>query len=576
MKLLARLQHLIQGAVPQKRLRIYVGALVAQVLIYALLIYLLIPIFEGYTLSPIESIYFVVMTISTVGYGLTFPIESDFTHLLVIIIIVCGVTTVLFIIPALLGPYLEQAFRAKPPRRTKIRPDGHIIVVGFNEVTRSLIHMLSIAENDIILVEENQERAEAALRMKTDTPHVIWGTYNEEETWKNAWIEKADYVIIDEEEHTAAKIILGITAMTNARIITIVEDITKDRFLRYAGSEYILSPKNVTGKSLARYAIPGPFFETIYDENPYCTLQSAETEESGEETDKRKIFMLPVLEAFQFVGHTVGDINRNDEHPIEIVSYWKGHDFVMYPDENEVIDKSMILFVHGVEADIHATLDEKLTPGKTEAYAVIIGYGHIGRTVYKELEDIGIHATVIESREGDIPGIHGSGESEADLIAAGITHASVCIIATSDDDVNIFSTLMARTLNQKMRVLSVATEPESVEKLYRAGADYVVDLPTHGAILAANIVLSDLIHLILNLPGEEGRDIAAKHIMRKLPLTVEGIETLAGVQIIGFRGRHKYVIHPKKDQILMEGDEVIVIGTRNALKNFIRITSSGE
>lgn len=576
MKLPGRLHQFVRGAVPQKRLRIYLGALAAQIIIYALLIYLLIPIFEGYTLSPIEAVYFVVMTISTVGYGLTFPIESDYTHLLVIIIIVCGVTTVLFIIPALIGPYLERAFQAKPPRRTTIRPDGHTIVVGFNEVTQSLIHMLSIAEKDIILVEENEERAKAALRMKDDIPQVIWGNYNEDETWNNAWIKKADYVIIDEEEHTAAKIILGITTMTDAKIITIVEDITKDRFLRYAGSEYILSPKNVTGKSLARYAIPGPFFETIYDENPYCTLQSVDTEESTENADKRKIFMLPVLEAFRFVGHTVGDINRNDEHPIEIVSYWKGHEFVMYPDDNEVIDKSMILFVHGAEGDVHATLDETLAPGRGDAYAVIVGYGHIGRTVYEELAEIGIRATVIESRGDDVPGIHGSGESEADLIAAGITHASVCIIATSDDDINIFSTLMARTLNQKMRVLSVATEPGSVEKLYRAGADYVVDLPTHGSILAANIVLADLIHLILDLPGVEAREIAAKHIMNKLPLTVERIERQSGVQVIGFRGRHKYVIHPEKNQILMEGDEVIVIGTRNELKTFIHITSSGE
>jgi voltage-gated potassium channel len=48
------------------------------------------------------------------------------------------------------------------------------------------------------------------------------------------------------------------------------------------------------------------------------------------------------------------------------------------------------------------------------------------------------------------------------------------------------------------------------------------------------------------------------------------------VQVIGFRGRRRYVIHPKKDQILMEGDEMIVIGTRNELKSFIRITSPGD
>ncbi len=568
------LHQIILGAVPQKRLRIYVTALFVQIVIYTLLVHFLIPILEGYTLTPIESLYFVVMTITTVGYGISFPIENDLTYLLITIIIIAGVTTVLFIIPALLSPYLERAFRTGPPRRTSIRPDAHVIVVGFNEVTRSLLHMLPIADNDIILVEEDEERAKEALRMKQDIPQVIWGKYNDEETWKNAWITKADYVIINEEEHTAAKIILGITSMTDAKIITIVEDISKDRFLRYAGAEYILSPKSVTGKSLARYAIPGPFFETIYDENPYCTLQSGQFPE--EEEDKRKIFMIPVIEGFHFMGHTVGDINGNDEHPIEIVSYWKGHNFIMYPNDSEVINKSMILFVHGAEGDVHATLDERLVPGKTDAYAVIVGYGRIGRTVYEELEEIGIHATVIDPVADKVPGIHGSGESEADLIAAGITHASVCIIATSNDDVNIFSTLMARTLNQKMRVLSVAVEPESVDKLYRAGADYVVDLPTHGAILAANIVLADLIHLILDLPGAQGQQIAAKHNMNKAPLTVESIEARTGVQVIGFRGRRKYVIHPEKNQIIMEGDEVIVIGTREELKKFIRITSPGE
>ncbi|MDE4908105.1 NAD-binding protein [Methanogenium marinum] len=574
MKPLEAFRRFIQGIVPQKRLRIYVTALFVQIVVYALLVYLLIPVLEGYTLTPIESLYFVIMTISTVGYGLTFPMESDLTHLLVIIIIVAGVTTVLFIIPTLLSPYLERAFRASPPRRTSIHPDNHVIVVGFNEVTQSLFHMLSIAETDIILVEEDRALAEEALRMKRDAPQVIWGKYNDKETWNNAWISKADFVIINEEEHTAAKIILGITEMTDAKIITIVEDITKDRFLRYAGAEYILSPKNVTGKSLARYAIPGPFFETIYDENPYATLQSVDPTE--EEEDKRKIFMLPVLEGFRFVGHTIGDINENDEHPIEIVSYWKGNTFVMYPDDTEVIDKSMILFVHGAEGDVHATLDESLVPGKTEAYAVIVGFGRIGRTVYEELEKIGIRATVIDPVAAEVPGIHGSGESEADLIAAGISHASVCIIATSDDDANIFSTLMARTLNQKMRVLSVATEPESVEKLYRAGADYVVDLPTHGAILAANIVLADLIHLILDLPGVQGQQIAARHNMNKLPFTVESIEGRTGVKVIGFRGRRKYVIHPEKYQIVMGGDEVIVIGTREELKKFIHLTSPGD
>ena len=64
--------------------------------------------------------------------------------------------------------------------------------------------------------------------------------------------------------------------------------------------------------------------------------------------------------------------------------------------------------------------------------------------------------------------------------------------------------------------------------------------------------------------------------MNKAPLTVESVEERTGVRVIGFRGRRRYVIHPKKDEILMEGDEMIVIGTRSELKKFIHITSPGE
>ena len=62
---------------------------------------------------------------------------------------------------------------------------------------------------------------------------------------------------------------------------------------------------------------------------------------------------------------------------------------------------------------------------------------------------------------------------------ARIGEARFCIVALNDDDVNIFTTLMARNLNPGIRILARANEPPSVEKLYRAGADYVALL--HGS-----------------------------------------------------------------------------------------------
>ena len=66
----------------------------------------------------------------------------------------------------------------------------------------------------------------------------------------------------------------------------------------------------------------------------------------------------------------------------------------------------------------------------------------------------------------------GNAEDEQVLKDTRIGSAQFCIVALNDDDVNIFTTLMARNINPGIRILARANEPASVDKLYRAGADY--------------------------------------------------------------------------------------------------------
>ena len=79
----------------------------------------------------------------------------------------------------------------------------------------------------------------------------------------------------------------------------------------------------------------------------------------------------------------------------------------------------------------------------------------------------------------------GNAEDEAILKEAGVEGARFVVVAVNDDGVNIFTTLVARNLSPSAKILARANDPGAVEKLYKAGADYVALLPTIGGQVIA-------------------------------------------------------------------------------------------
>lgn len=140
-------------------------------------------------------------------------------------------------------------------------------------------------------------------------------------------------------------------------------------------------------------------------------------------------------------------------------------------------------------------------------------------------------------------------------------------MALNNDDLNIFTTLIARNLNPGIRILARANEPGSVVKLYRAGADYVALLPSIGGQVIGGVVLSDLIHVILNLP--DGQKVVRKRIRNSEGRTVRWLEKATQVAIVGIEGRERSLVRPSGDEVLLAGDGLIAIGHPAGLKRLI-------
>ena len=251
------------------RLSFYIQLLLIQVIVYTIILYYSIPYLEGTRLSWPESVLFVLQTMTTVGYDLLtfFPAENPLTIILIIVIMCTGVFTFLMIIPAVLTPYIQEVFRPSPPLRIHEKISDHVIVVGFNEISKSLIDSLLVSDLRIVLVDEDEKKSLEAIeyyKKHKKSVFVVSGIYDENETWTGVNVADAHDIIICEWEKKSATILLGIRRRTKASITAIVDDLSYDRYLKYAGADHVISPKDFTGKIIARHISLTPEVDILF------------------------------------------------------------------------------------------------------------------------------------------------------------------------------------------------------------------------------------------------------------------------------------------------------------------------
>jgi len=543
------------------RLFFYFTLLVSQVIVYTTVFYFIYPVLEGKPITLIEALFFTMETITTVGYGYLLPFHSQITMIFSIVVMVTGIFNLFMLVPLILEPYIRSVINPHPPQRLRQHFQGHVVVVGHSELTRELIENLTIADLDVVFVEQSLDTAREIENRSSHLAEVVWGNYNEPGTWENACIGSARTVIVSSDERTNATVILGIRHMTRARIIAVVDDLAFERYLRFAGADFVLSPKNSTGKILAQHGVIRTYTDTMFE-----SVGSRERDAAGVEV--LKLVNIPILPDSPANGKKLGDLGLSEKYGIHILSYWKCGEFVPQPVSSDVIDPSWMLYALGKDHGIRQAVENEFAAqGKIEARGIIAGFGDVGRAVFRELVSSGVTCTVIDRKKYAVSGIVGNAEDEEILRSAHVDEAQICVIALNDDTVNIFATLMTRNMNANISILARANEPASVDKLYRAGADYVALLPAIGGQVIAGLVLSEQVTVMLDLPDR--RKILLKTISKNVPDSVEEIEKRTGVQVIGVEGPAGSQVEPPGTLEVRSGDSLVVIGGNAMLKKFM-------
>jgi voltage-gated potassium channel len=219
---------------------------------------------------------------------------------------------------------------------------------------------------------------------------------------------------------------------------------------------------------------------------------------------------------------------------------------------------------------------------KLSGHFVVCGYGRMGRLVAEEFSSAGLPFVVIDREPKVLEGFgipHGIplvGDATADdvLRRAGVERARALVTAAASDADNLFITMSARLISERLVIVARAEGEGAEVKLRRAGASRVVSPYSIGGHRVAQAVLRpnamDFIELAtrtghLELQIEEvevgagsplvGRSIKASPIRSELGIIIVAIKKPGG----------KMAFNPSPDTTLEASDLLITLGHRQQL-----------
>ena len=505
----------VTAASARLRVGYYLLLVVLAVAVYTLLYRWGMSTFQGQSVTLLDALHIVVETFTTTGYGET---AGEWTEpgmlLLMDAMQVTGVALIFLTLPVFLVPLVEESLRIDPPTETRLT--DHVVICSYSPRGETLVRELEATGVPYVLVEADHERA---VDLHESGYEVVHGDPESVPVLKAANTGEAVAVVADADDETNASVVLSARQVgPEVRIVSLVENAPAADYHRYAGADEVAMPRRLLGESLA---------------GKVATAVRADVGDAVEIGDEFEIVELLVQRDSRVAGRTVAGSGLG-EGGANVIGAWFRGEFVSPPPPDEVIDEHTVLLVSGRAAQIERlkelTLSE--TRRRRRGTVVVVGMGEVGTTVADALAAADVPTTLVD--RVDSPGVDvvGDATERATLAAAGIDEARSVVLALDDDTTTVFATLAITQFAPEVEVVARANETDSVRKLYRAGAEYVLALATvSGRMLASMVLDEDVISPDTQVevvrtaaPGLVGRSLAGADVRARTNCTVIAAE----------------------------------------------------
>jgi voltage-gated potassium channel len=215
-------------------------------------------------------------------------------------------------------------------------------------------------------------------------------------------------------------------------------------------------------------------------------------------------------------------------------------------------------------------------------HLIVCGFGRMGRYVCREFSQRGLPFVIIDRKPEALEGfvmpngipVVGDATSDEVLKRAGVERARALVTVAASDADNLYITMSARLLNEKLFIVARAEGDQAEQKLLRAGASRVVTPYAIGGTKVANAVLRpnvvDFIELAtatehLDLQIEE-TTIQPRSVLTGKTIRASRLRQDLGLIVVAVKKPQGHMIYtPPGEQVIEAGDTLIALGRRPQL-----------
>jgi Trk K+ transport system NAD-binding subunit len=526
----------------------YVVGLVLLVFLYTVIYNTALARLEGVDQSIFASFEFIVQTMTTTGYGQDSGLWSHpLMFLFVSFAQISGIGIGFFTLRLIIIPLFTDAEVNLDDRLTPKR--DHVVICEYRRDSAVLLDELEELGIEYVLLSSDDENAK---HLSDAGYSVIHGSPQDTGAFERASIDTARAVITDAGGANVNTILTVRSVDPDIEIITLTDDSDMQSVLLNAGADTVLSPHGVLGRRLAEKAVSS------------FSSELTDTIELGGEIE---ITEVPIQPGNRLVGTRIRTSQIREQTGANIIGAWIDGELQLPPDPDAVIRSNTVLLLSGAHDELEA-FSEFTQPSRTfrrHERIIIAGQGEVGEAAREVIAEEGLDVTTIDIDDRDGVDVVGDAGSDETLQTAGIDTAGAIIVGLPDDSASLLTTVLVRSLNPNIEILTRVSDTDATQKALSAGADYVLSVPRVSARMVAR-----------ELRGEDILTPASQIRLLRVPaeplagstLAESGIYERTGCRVIAVEDGSGFTstIDPQRR---FTGDErIVLVGSDEAVQQF--------
>ncbi|MCB1023156.1 MAG: NAD-binding protein [Acidobacteria bacterium] len=533
----------------------YLIFLCSIIFLFTVIFHFLMVYHEQREFSWFSGLYWTLTVMTTLGFGdITF--NSDLGRIFSVVVLISGVILLLIMLPftfiqSFYAPWLEAQLHAGCPREVPAETNGHVIICKYDTIAPNLIRKLNQKGIPYFVIEAD---ARAAADLHHEGISVIHGNVESVSTYKNLSVGTARLVFANDVDTVNSNIILTVReAAPDIPIVAVAEAEDSIDILELSGANHVLPLKTLLGEKLAgRINIGKERVNVINTFNGW------------------NVFEFSIQDTI-YSGMRLSESNLRQNTGISIIGLWERGILTPVGPDTILTDTCVPVGV-GTPEQVEI-FNRKISndPAPNSEAVLLIGGGKVGRAAARELKKQNRRVFLVEAKGelreviGDVPDrlTIGDASDRHILEKGGLNEASLVILSTNQDDVNIYLTIYCRRLNPDLKIISRITHSRNLEAVHRAGADFVLSYSPLGAESVMSLI--EKREPVILGEGVEFFSVDVPPKIKGKTLAESDIGALSGLIVLAVESEGEIFINPAPDFRFPEAGMLNVLGTGEQL-----------